>query len=135
MGTINSFKDIQVQALKCIISIQVWCATTFFKNPSNGLKYVLMKCYGCLLSCFHFSFFGCNSEVKILILIFMRRLRGWTKSGSFITKNAHLHAFYHPWNPRQQNLNFMCPNGYSLQVYFYNFDWAVGHGLKVQKNC
>ena len=50
---------------KIWLSVQVRCATTFIKNHSNGLKYVLKKYYDFLLSHFCFPFFGCHSEVKI----------------------------------------------------------------------
>lgn len=53
-------------------------------------------------------FFWCTEMITSTFGIRVR-LGSWTKGACSITKNAHLYAFYQPWNLQQNCSDFMCP--------------------------
>ena len=98
-----------VQHTKSWCSIQVKCTTILCKINSNGLENILKKNHCSMSTHLCFSIFWCNSEVICWIFLIVVRLGDWTKGACFITKNVHLCAFYHPWNPQRKISDFMCP--------------------------
>ena len=117
LGPPKDFRDIQIQPLECIVqhaktwcSIQVKCSPILCNIHPNGLVNTLKKNHHSMSTHLCFSFFWCSFEVICWIFLIEVHLGGWTKVACDITKNAHLCAFYHPWNPQRIFLDFMCPN-------------------------